>query len=148
MIDLIFGTYVKSLRALSPLLFFFIEYLCLVVQHIKKSFVLLIYLLNSPQIQWKKYINYISYIKIVTPSHIFDSLKEGIWLRGDKNTVLSEYKKESFNMFEGLIATIESTIANRIFRVQPSTQRPVRVMPKNIVTKKENIRITLPLEDK
>ena len=77
-----------------------------------------------------------------------DSLKEGIWLRGDKNTVLSEYKKESFNMFEGLIDTIESTIANRIFRVQPSTQRPVRVMPKNIVTKKENIHESLEKEVK
>jgi preprotein translocase subunit SecA len=77
-----------------------------------------------------------------------DSLKEGIWLRGDKNTVLSEYKKESFSMFEGLIATIESTIANRIFRIQPSNQRPVRVMPKNIVTKKENIHESLEKEVK
>jgi preprotein translocase subunit SecA len=46
-----------------------------------------------------------------------DDLREGIWLRGDKSTVLSEYKKEAFTLFEDLIATIESTIANRIFRV-------------------------------
>ncbi|PJC42826.1 MAG: preprotein translocase subunit SecA, partial [Candidatus Pacebacteria bacterium CG_4_9_14_0_2_um_filter_36_8] len=48
-----------------------------------------------------------------------DSLREGIWLRGDKKTVLSEYKKEAFIMFEKLVANIESTIANRIFRVHP-----------------------------
>lgn len=47
-----------------------------------------------------------------------DSLREGIWLRGDKKTVLSEYKKEGFAMFEDLIQTIQSTIANRLFRVQ------------------------------
>lgn len=56
-----------------------------------------------------------------------DSLRDGIWLRGDKKTVLSEYKKESFSMFEQLIASIESTIALRIFRVQlqqQQTQQP------------------------
>ncbi len=59
-----------------------------------------------------------------------DDLREGIWLRGDKNTVLAEYKKEAFSMFEGLIAAIESTIANRIFRVQPMMQRPT--MPQEL----------------
>lgn len=47
-----------------------------------------------------------------------DNLRDGIWLRGDKNTVLSEYKKEAFSMFEQLISSIESTVAQRIFRVQ------------------------------
>ena len=47
-----------------------------------------------------------------------DSLREGIWLRGDKKTVLSEYKKEGFVMFENLIQSIQTTIANRLFRVQ------------------------------
>lgn len=54
-----------------------------------------------------------------------DSLKQGIWLRGDKRTVLSEYKKESFAMFEELISSIEATIANRIFRVQFTNRKPV-----------------------
>lgn len=55
-----------------------------------------------------------------------DSLRDGIWLRGDKKTVLSEYKKESFALFEQLIASIESTIALRIFRVniQQRAQQP------------------------
>ena len=59
-----------------------------------------------------------------------ENLREGIWLRGDKNTVLAEYKKEAFLMFEGLIASIESTIASRIFRVQPMMQGPT--MPQAI----------------
>ncbi|MDH5533276.1 MAG: preprotein translocase subunit SecA [Candidatus Pacebacteria bacterium] len=75
-----------------------------------------------------------------------DALKEGIWLRGDKNTVLSEYKKESFNMFEGLITTIESTIANRIFRIQPSRNQPIRVQPKQGIEKKEDIHESLTKE--
>jgi preprotein translocase subunit SecA len=54
-----------------------------------------------------------------------ESLREGIWLRGDKNTVLSEYKKEAFGLFETLVGTIESTIANRIFRVHLQPQQPL-----------------------
>lgn len=75
-----------------------------------------------------------------------DTLKEGIWLRGDKNTVLSEYKKESFSMFEGLIATIESTIANRIFRVQPSRNQPIRVQPRRGIEQKDDIHESLSKE--
>ncbi len=56
-----------------------------------------------------------------------DNLRDGIWLRGDKNTVLAEYKKEAFGMFEELISSIESTIANRIFRVHLQ-QQPMPVM--------------------
>jgi len=59
-----------------------------------------------------------------------EDLREGIWLRGDKNTVLAEYKKEAFLMFEDLIASVESTIAARIFRVQPLMNRST--MPTNI----------------
>jgi preprotein translocase subunit SecA len=59
-----------------------------------------------------------------------EDLREGIWLRGDKNTVLAEYKKEAFIMFEDLMATVESTIAARIFRVQPMMQRST--MPEKI----------------
>ena len=55
-----------------------------------------------------------------------DSLRQGIWLRGDKKTVLSEYKKESFAMFQSLIDSIESTIANRIYRVQFTNRQAVR----------------------
>lgn len=48
-----------------------------------------------------------------------DRLRQGIWLRGNKETVLAEYQKEAFSLFEQLIGSIESTIASRIFRIQP-----------------------------
>lgn len=68
-----------------------------------------------------------------------DSLREGIWLRGDKQTVLSEYKKEAFGLFESLIDSIDATIARRIFRIHP-TQMPARQPnPDEIELKKENI---------
>ena len=68
-----------------------------------------------------------------------ESLREGIWLRGDKQTVLSEYKKEAFAMFEQLIHLIESTIANRIFRIQLGVHRPTRIDPQQAIEKKEDI---------
>ncbi len=68
-----------------------------------------------------------------------DDLREGIWLRGDKNTVLSEYKKEGFSMFEALINNIESTIANRIFRVHVHDHNTQNIQPTQIITQKENV---------
>lgn len=68
-----------------------------------------------------------------------DNLRDGIWLRGDKNTVLSEYKKEAFNMFESLISTIESTIANRIYRVHIQNQPQVRIDLSQAQTRKDDV---------
>lgn len=51
-----------------------------------------------------------------------DDLREGIWLRGDKDTALSSYKKEAFDLFESLINAIDGQIVRRIFRIQVSTQ--------------------------
>lgn len=77
-----------------------------------------------------------------------ESLREGIWLRGDKNTVLSEYKKEAFALFETLIGTIESTIANRIFRVhlQQQQQAQPTIDLSQIKTIKADINESLPKE--
>lgn len=74
-----------------------------------------------------------------------DSLREGIWLRGDKRTVLSEYKKEGFTMFESLIGQIESTIASRIFRahLQPLQAQTI---PTNIIEQKADINESLDKE--
>lgn len=47
-----------------------------------------------------------------------DDLRQGIWMRGDKNTVLAEYRKEAFALFEKLMATIKQTVIERIFRVR------------------------------
>lgn len=68
-----------------------------------------------------------------------DSLREGIWLRGDKKTVLAEYKREGFGMFESLIGTIESTIANRIFRVQLHNHAPTQAIPKKMIAQKQEV---------
>ncbi len=69
-----------------------------------------------------------------------DSLREGIWLRGDKNTVLSEYKKEAFTMFEALIDGIESAIANRVFRVHLQAQpTPVQAQPQRTIERKDDV---------
>lgn len=74
-----------------------------------------------------------------------DSLREGIWLRGDKRTVLSEYKKEAFGMFENLISQVESSIASRIFRAHlEPLQTPT--MPTNIIEHKEDVNESLDKE--
>ncbi|MFZ1721985.1 MAG: preprotein translocase subunit SecA, partial [Microgenomates group bacterium] len=62
-----------------------------------------------------------------------ESLRQGIWLRGDKRTVLSEYKKEGFAMFDSLIASIESTIASRMFRAHATTAQNSGPDIKNVV---------------
>jgi len=75
-----------------------------------------------------------------------DNLRDGIWLRGDKATVLSEYKKEAFTMFEALIGSMESTIANRIFRVHVQEQTPTTVNPRQMIAQKDDIHESLEKE--
>lgn len=65
-----------------------------------------------------------------------DNLRDGIWLRGDKTTVLSEYKKESFNMFEKLIGNIEASIANRVFRVHYQENNQAAPVPAQMIAQK------------
>ena len=74
-----------------------------------------------------------------------DSLRDGIWLRGDKQTALTEYKKEGFTMFEQLVASIETTIASRIFRAQIGNQ-PIVVRPQEIREQKDDIHESLAKE--
>lgn len=68
-----------------------------------------------------------------------DNLRDGIWMRGDKSTVLSEYKKEGFAMFASLITSIESTIASRIFRVHIHEQPSMMINPNQIMTQKQDV---------
>ena len=51
--------------------------------------------------------------------NLVDNLREGIWLRGDKQTVLASYKQEAFQMFEGLMARINDEGLHKIYRIQP-----------------------------
>lgn len=62
-----------------------------------------------------------------------DDLRQGIWMRGDKNTVLSEYRKEAFNLFDQLMATIKQTVIERIFRIRVQA-RPKQAMPSSLAT--------------
>jgi preprotein translocase subunit SecA len=75
-----------------------------------------------------------------------EDLRQGIWLRGDKQTVLSEYKKEAFNMFEQLIQSTESTIANRIFRVHLGQPQQTRINLSQAVEQKDDIHESLAKE--
>lgn len=55
-----------------------------------------------------------------------DDIREGIGLRAaGQRDPLVEYKQEAFNLFEKLVATIDSEIVHRIFRVQVSQQPQV-----------------------
>lgn len=47
-----------------------------------------------------------------------EDLRQGIWMRGDKNTVLAEYQKEAFNLFSQLMSAIKQEVIRRIFRTE------------------------------
>lgn len=66
------------------------------------------------------------------------SLRDGIWLRGDKQTVLSEYKKEAFGMFEQLIDRIESEVAKKIFRVHVNQAVQPLVRAAQLIERKDD----------
>lgn len=68
-----------------------------------------------------------------------EDLREGIWLRGDKQASQAAYKKEAFEMFERLIDTIDATIARKIFRVHMGDVLPntISVNPSSFVTQHE-----------
>lgn len=65
-----------------------------------------------------------------------DDLREGIGLRGDKQTALSEYKKEAFDMFDRLIASINTEVTKRIFRIQ-IRRMPEATVPEELLEAKK-----------
>lgn len=75
-----------------------------------------------------------------------DNLRDGIWLRGDKQTVISEYKKEAFKMFDQLIQLIESTVATKIFRVHIQQQPQISIDLSTARAEKEDIHESLTKE--
>jgi preprotein translocase subunit SecA len=75
-----------------------------------------------------------------------DELREGIGLRGDKQTALAIYKKEAFGMFERLIAQVNYEVARTIFRIQ--VRPTAQTMPTGVVTEKPQAKEpTQPLGD-
>lgn len=72
-----------------------------------------------------------------------EDLREGIWLRGDKQASNAAYKKEAFEMFEKLITLIDSTIARKIFRVHlgQAQAQPMVVNPKQMITRHDTVTV-------
>jgi preprotein translocase subunit SecA len=66
-----------------------------------------------------------------------DDLREGIWLRGGKEQVLTEYKKEAFSMFERLLDGVNSSMAKLVFRLQPAEMPVEPTIPEEIFTGKQ-----------
>ncbi|MBI2022858.1 preprotein translocase subunit SecA [Candidatus Daviesbacteria bacterium] len=59
-----------------------------------------------------------------------DDLRAGIGLRGyAQRDPLIEYKKEGFNLFERLIANVDSEVVHRIYKVAVEGQQPITVEP-------------------
>ncbi|PWU23390.1 hypothetical protein C5B42_03085, partial [Candidatus Cerribacteria bacterium 'Amazon FNV 2010 28 9'] len=76
-----------------------------------------------------------------------DNLRDGIWLRGDKQASTAAYKKEAYEMFEQLIATIDQNVASKIFRMHATTlQQPTVQFSGNI--KEQHKEVTLESEMK
>ena len=76
-----------------------------------------------------------------------ESLRDGIGLRGyAQRDPLVEYQKESYNMFERLVGSVESEVVKKIYRLNPVAQpapAPKVVLRKDEVagveTKKKNV---------
>jgi preprotein translocase subunit SecA len=66
-----------------------------------------------------------------------DDLREGIWMRGGKEQVLTEYKKEAFDMFERLLNSIDARIARLVFRLQPAEMVAEPTMPEVMMAGKD-----------
>ncbi len=47
-----------------------------------------------------------------------EELRQGIWMRGGQEQALSEYKREAFDMFQRLIATVNAQVVRKVFRLQ------------------------------
>jgi len=63
-----------------------------------------------------------------------DDLREGIGLRAaGQRDPLVEYKQEAFKLFEKLMATIDSEIVHRIFRVQVNARPSVEQIEENAI---------------
>jgi len=81
---------------------------------------------------------YLSSIDNLWIDHLdaIEDLRSGIGLRGyGQRDPLVEYKSEAFNMFERLVAQVESEFSKRLFRIQVSGPVPA-TMPKNIIETK------------
>ena len=76
-----------------------------------------------------------------------DDLRSGIGLRGYAGRdPLVEYKKEAFDLFEKLVAEIDSEIVHRIFKVATQNQAPVPVVVGPSVEIRPEVNVSLEQE--
>ncbi|HKY73850.1 MAG TPA: preprotein translocase subunit SecA, partial [Patescibacteria group bacterium] len=67
-----------------------------------------------------------------------ENLREGIWLRGDKQTVLAAYKQEAFEMFENLMGRMNDDIVHKVYRIQANVPTE-RMVPQQAVEVKQDV---------
>ncbi len=75
---------------------------------------------------------YLQTIDTLWQEHLdtMDDLRAGIGLRGyAQRDPLVEYKREGFELFERLIATIDAEVVNRIYKVSVEHQHPIAPAP-------------------
>ena len=76
-----------------------------------------------------------------------DDLRSGIGLRGYAGRdPLVEYKKEAFDLFEKLVAEIDSEIVHRIFKVATQNQAPIPVVAGPAIEVRPEVGISLEQE--
>ncbi|MBI5151880.1 MAG: preprotein translocase subunit SecA [Candidatus Pacebacteria bacterium] len=66
-----------------------------------------------------------------------ENLREGIWLRGDKQAVLAAYKQEAYQMFENLMTRMYDEVIHKIYRIQPQMQTHVSTPKQTVEIKQE-----------
>ncbi len=63
-----------------------------------------------------------------------ESLRDGIGLRGyAQRDPLVEYQQEAYKAFERLVGEIETSVVNKIYRLNPASQPPP---PQNVILRK------------
>ena len=55
-----------------------------------------------------------------------DELREGIGLRATASTIHDEYKREAYEMFQGMVARIQEDTVHYMFKMQLSPKTPKR----------------------
>ena len=105
-----------------------------IFDHLKRNYEQKEQILSAPQMRYHERMVMLSVIDGLWKDHLLamDHLKEGIGLRGyAQQDPLVAYKKESFDMFEGMMAKFQEDTVRFLFRMQiiGPDGRPINVPP-------------------
>ena len=105
-----------------------------IFEHLKRSYEQKENILSAPQMRYHERMVMLSVIDGLWKDHLLsmDHLKEGIGLRGyAQQDPLVAYKKESFDMFEAMMAKFQEDTVRFLFRMQiiGPDGRPINVPP-------------------